>query len=239
MNTYMSFAEQLDGKSHYERVAEVLDESGSMDDPDWPPTRLHGAMKAAEALIIAKAAASPRDEVGVVSFSETARIIHAPLAVGEGASRLVRSLRNLEPQSSTDIAAGLILGGEMLLGGEIAKLSDSRRSVARWLSHLLYDDPEPPRLAPARDGVLNRIILLSDGDQMEPGDPAKVAKMLKKKGVIIDCVGIGGSSNEVNENLLKQIASRGPDGRPRYAFIGDKQKLIRKFKELANRIRPA
>ena len=53
----------------------------------------------------------------------------------------------------------------------------------------------------------------------------------------IDCVGIGGDPSAVNEVDLRTIASRHADGvTPRYAFIGDKGGLIKKFEELAGRI---
>ena len=60
---------------------------------------------------------------------------------------------------------------------------------------------------------------------------------MKQSGVTIDCVGIGGEPSDVDEPLLRAIASFHADGvTPRYAFIGDKSNLIEKFEELAGRI---
>jgi hypothetical protein len=57
--------------------------------------------------------------------------------------------------------------------------------------------------------------------------------------VIIDCIGIGGSPKDVDEKLLKEIASRNHDGSIRYCFIGDQQQLLRKYENLAHHIKIA
>ena len=79
---------------------------------------------------------------------------------------------------------------------------------------------------------------MTDGDYNVGGSPLRVAQRLKKAGVTIDCIGIGGSEEEVEEEKLKTIASRNPDGSIRYCFIGDQQQLIRKYESLAHHIRP-
>ena len=50
------------------------------------------------------------------------------------------------------------------------------------------------------------------------------------------CVGIGGKPTDVNEKLLKSIASKYPDSSPRYRWIGDKKGLVQHFHQLAGRI---
>ena len=82
-----------------------------------------------------------------------------------------------------------------------------------------------------------RIILLTDGEHLGDENPIHIATRLKRAGVIIDCIGIGGSPKDVDEKLLKQIASRNPNGSIRYCFIGDQQKLLRKYQTLAHHIR--
>ena len=82
-----------------------------------------------------------------------------------------------------------------------------------------------------------RIVLLTDGYHNTGRDPLPIAKELKGAGVCIDCIGIGGEPSDVDEDLLKAIASTHADGvTPRYAFIGDKADLIQRFEELAGRI---
>ena len=84
-----------------------------------------------------------------------------------------------------------------------------------------------------------RIILLTDGGHNTGRPPFSLAEQLKAKGVVIECIGIGGNPGRVDEKGLKRIASTKPDGSPRYCFIGDSATLIRKFEELANPIRTA
>ena len=81
--------------------------------------------------------------------------------------------------------------------------------------------------------------MLTDGEHLGDENPVTIAARLKKAGVIIDCIGIGGSPKDVDEKLLKQIASRNSDGSVRYCFIGDQQELIRKYQSLAQHIRIA
>ena len=80
--------------------------------------------------------------------------------------------------------------------------------------------------------------MLTDGEHNGLSNPEKVADRLKNAGVIIDCIGIGGTPNDVDEKLLKKIASRDRNGSIRYCFIGDQQALIRKYETLARHIRP-
>ena len=82
-----------------------------------------------------------------------------------------------------------------------------------------------------------RIIMLTDGEHNQGGSPVEIASRLKNAGVVIDCIGIGGSPEDVDEELLKQIASRNPDGSVRYCFIGDQSQLLRKYQTLAHHIR--
>ncbi len=82
-----------------------------------------------------------------------------------------------------------------------------------------------------------QVVLLSDGHSTE-SDPRKAAETLKKS-AIIECVGIGGSPSDVDEDLLKWIASEYPDGSKRYRWIGDPEKLSQVFYELAGRITKA
>jgi hypothetical protein len=64
-----------------------------------------------------------------------------------------------------------------------------------------------------------------------------VARRLKAGEVEIDAIGIGGTKKEVDEDLLKEIASQDEAGKPRYWYIGDRAQLVKKFVSLANRLR--
>ena len=78
--------------------------------------------------------------------------------------------------------------------------------------------------------------MLTDGEYNKGGSPLMVASRLKNAGVIIDCIGIGGSPGDVDEENLKQIASRNANGSIRYCFIGDQQQLLQKYQSLARHI---
>ena len=78
-------------------------------------------------------------------------------------------------------------------------------------------------------------ILLTDGGHNVGSAPNHIAKDLKKCAVI-ECVGIGGSPADVDEGLLRQIASSYPDGSKRYRWIGDKERLVEHFHNLAGRL---
>jgi len=80
-----------------------------------------------------------------------------------------------------------------------------------------------------------QVVLLTDGWHNTGSDPKLISDKLREK-AIIECIGIGGSSADVDEELLKYIASCYPDGSKRYRWIGDKQNLVQHFHNLAGRI---
>jgi hypothetical protein len=74
-------------------------------------------------------------------------------------------------------------------------------------------------------------ILQTDG---RGGEPLVVAiKLREELGVVIDVVGIGGSPSEVNEALLRQVATTEPDGSNHYRFVKDLQTLCEHYRRLA------
>lgn len=79
-----------------------------------------------------------------------------------------------------------------------------------------------------------QVVLLSDGENTAR-DPSWQARLLRRK-AIIECVGIGGSPEDVDEQLMREIASEYPDGSKRYRWIGDKGRLVEHFQQLAGRI---
>lgn len=208
-----------------ERLVLAIDASPSMEDDDWPPTRLLAAIEAAIALIVRKCQIAPEDRVGVVAYSKDAWCV-APLdVVGVSCERLCRQIRKIETDSYTNIHAALSKAGELLS-------VDDSQTPSSWISRFLV-----PTQDHERTSDLKRIILLTDGDHNHGESPEAIARQLKNEGVCIDCVGIGGDPSDVNEDLLKTIASTHDDGTtPRYAFIGDKDNLVQKFEQLAGRI---
>jgi Mg-chelatase subunit ChlD len=78
-------------------------------------------------------------------------------------------------------------------------------------------------------GVVRRIVLLTDG---QGGQPLETAKCLKSRGVVIDVIGVGPNPSGVDEKLLRQVASR-IEGESRYCFIRDQYSLKTHYKTLA------
>ncbi len=217
---YLDFA-NAPATGQPERLVVAIDVSPSMEDDDWPPSRLAAAIAAVVALIKRKFRIAPADEVSIVTYGGTAATLCPPLIVGQRADDMISLLDSIDTHGGTNIAAALTEAGRALGLG--------RRGG--WLDLLL------PHATNARSGGFRRVILLTDGHFNTGGSPKSTATALKKAGVCIDCVGIGGDPSAVDEGILRTIASRHEDGvTPRYAFIGDKGGLIQKFEELAGRI---
>lgn len=79
--------------------------------------------------------------------------------------------------------------------------------------------------------LVRRIILLTDG---QGGHPLRTAEDLKGRDVIIDCIGVGDSPGNIDEPLLKNVAST-VQGELRYRFIKDQATLVNHYTQLANK----
>lgn len=82
-----------------------------------------------------------------------------------------------------------------------------------------------------RNDVVRRIVLLTDG---HGGHPLQTAEDLKQRGVVIDVIGVGGNPYNVDEKLLRKVASV-IEGEVRYRFIKDQQTLVAHYTQLANK----
>ena len=83
----------------------------------------------------------------------------------------------------------------------------------------------------SRNDIVRRIVLLTDG---HGGHPLRTAEDLKARGVVIDVIGVGDNPRNVDEKLLKQVAST-IDGENHYWFIKDQQTLVKRYTDLANK----
>jgi hypothetical protein len=212
------------------RVCLVLDVSHSMGFVDWQPTRLAAVKDAAQSFLDVTCRQHPKDKVGMVSFAGSA-VVEQPLTdVYTGTDRLRTAITRLALRPNTNIPSGLVLAGSVLGCEGFGALSWTMGNLGRLAYEKLSGRPALP--------VLRRVVLLTDGENCPPADSIGPAEQLKRAGVEIDVVGIGGSPDAVNEAELRAVASVDPQGRPRYHFIGEKAALISEFRQIANRIAP-
>lgn len=231
---YLHSADSIHANQRPETVMSLVDLSPSMDELDWKPSRLAGAINANIKLMEIKSVRHPQDKIGLIGFWEKASVLHAPVNAGTGLNSLKNALENARGGCGTNFTAALKLAEQMLIR---PSGTSSDGSLLRMLSEIFCEaGPSEPNTSDTR--AVKRIILLTDGDHNQGGNPTRIADRLKNSGVVIDCIGIGGSPRDVNETLLRQIASRKPDGSIRYWFIGDQEKLVRTYESLARHIRP-
>ncbi|VGO16002.1 hypothetical protein PDESU_04591 [Pontiella desulfatans] len=210
----------------------VVDVSPSMEASDYPPSRLMAAIAAIIDLLGIKLERHPDDYVGIVKFSGSASIVQPPLPVGSQYEVLKRAaLNGLTVGGYTNIAAGLKCAADAL--SQHCPVPDRKGGAIKEFFLGSDQGAAPGGVSELKSGIQGHIILLTDGDHNCPGFPRDWGGRLKDSGVVIDCIGIGGSSSDVNECLLKDIASIDESGRPRYRFIDDRDALLMEFREMA------
>lgn len=183
-------------------TAQVLDVSGSMGNPDYPPTRIDGGINASTEYVDTRIEQCPNDRISVVSFNSTAQIV-LPLTPITDKKTIIGAMRNLTAGGGTDIAEGLKAAAEIF-------------------------DKEP------KSNRQRHIIVLTDG---HGGRPLKIAGKLKTEyGAVINVVGIAASCGDVNESLLRKVATTDPDGFCHYRFIKDAETLSEHYRQLATGI---
>lgn len=241
---YLNFAHHTSRNGQLEFLLTLIDLSPSMEDDDWKPSRKAGAVRANIELVKLKARNHPRDMVGVIGFGSYAKILHAPIKLADGVRSICDSLMHIPNPNGTNFTAALTMAEDCFRStSRPLKNNVAGSRLIRALSGLFYE-PDQHAHSSTRElcistEMIRRIIMLTDGEHNGFSNPEKVADRLKSAGVIVDCIGIGGTPNDVDEKILKKIASRNRDGSIRYCFIGDQQTLIRKYESLAQHIRPA
>ena len=80
---------------------------------------------------------------------------------------------------------------------------------------------------------LRRVLLLTDG---HGGSPLRIATRLKSRGVLVEVIGFGGDPSEVNEKVLRRVATTDSDGFVHYWFFQDTESLVAHYEDLATGI---
>jgi len=175
---YLNFANSIH-QDRTETLITLIDVSPSMEEEDWKPTRLAGAIQANKELLKAKIKKHPRDKVGIIGFGGEARLLHAPVCLEEGLRSLQRALKNPWTSSGTNFTAALTLA-ERCLSGATPKQEGSLFS--RMLSEIFCEPtPNKPQIKKGR----KRIAMLTDGEHNLGGSPLKIGTRLKKAGVTL------------------------------------------------------
>jgi len=185
----------------------VVDFSGSMLSTDWLPYRLAAAL-AAIGSYVSRVLAETRDSiVAAVCFSDTAHVL-CPWTP-------VTALANwpLVEREWCERCAAFGFGNTALGEGLCLALD------------LLTTCSGPAQA-----------VVLTDGHHNEGLNPREIAPHLKRRASVA-VVGIGGAPSEVDEPLLKEVASLDGAGTPRYRWIGDGPRaLATHFRALAGHL---
>ncbi len=202
----------------------VIDRSGSMEMTDYQPSRMAAAKASGQEFARTRAGLCLRDRVAVVSYESAATQHCGLLQLESDLARVENAIGSIRTGDFTAIGKGLRRAAKILLPEDDSPCA----KFANWLCGRESDSVRP--------GALQRIILLSDGHHNHGPDPLPIAKRLRKAGVLIDCIGIGGTPDEVDEDLLRRIASRTGNGKRRYRFIKNRHDLTEHYRTLATSI---
>ena len=232
---YINMADRVKSDNQPEILLTMIDLSGSMFADDIKPNRKEAAVRANEEIVRVKKQSYPTDKIGVISFQATAKLSLSPKCSSD-IGKLSGIIDDTGLEGGTDFTAPLELAYNYFAGKPV---KSGNSPIKKMLSSIFFEQSidNYTSIRNENDNSIKRIILLTDGEHLGGISPIDIANKLKSIGVTIDCIGIGGSPMEVDEKLLKQIASRNPDGSIRYCFIGDQQKLLKKYRSLAHHIR--
>jgi len=166
----------------------VIDKSGSMADADK-------LSRVKAALLVLVSQLRETDVLSITVFDSTAQVLWPAQTLSN--REVVRQLiRGLEPGSSTNIHAGLMLG---------------------------YHEA----LKNYREGITNRVILLTDGianqGVTEPSQIARDSLSFNDRGIDLSTIGVG---LDLNKDLLRELAK---SGRGLFHFVADAQDIQKVF----------
>lgn len=161
-------------------------------------------------------------------------------AARRAAAALILRMARLDPQGQLGVVE---FNGSARVLAPLCPVQAHKQSLIDTLQSLTPDNGTDldaglrearQLLSGAGQQVPQRIVLLTDG---QGGDPRATAADLKRRGVVLDMIGIGDCPDHVNEKLLRTIATTDASG-PHYRFIKDEATLIKTFTQLANRNGP-
>lgn len=182
----------------------AFDVSGSMAADDLEPTRIEAAKAVAREFVLRQPSTI---KIGVVAFSNSGFSVQAPTNDQEA---ILAAIARLSPQQGTSLGQGIFSALNTLNPPDpTGPQLDSDGN--------LIPTPSPTPL-PAGTYAPAVMILLTDGENLEPPDPLAAAQAAADQGVRIYPVGIGSPNGttlhvngftvhtQLNEAILQQIA---------------------------------
>jgi len=142
----------------------LLDSSGSMGLPDYPPTRLEGGKQAIRGYLDKLEDNEPDTFVGIVAFGSTAKVLCRPVQIRENGSEIRDALRKDCPEGSTNTGDGLLVASRLIK--DIA-LRNSR--IILLTDGYCTDEPNPVTVAGDLKSEGTQIDIIGIG-----GSPASV-----------------------------------------------------------------
>ncbi len=183
----------------------AFDVSGSMAADDLKPSRMEAAKAATKAFVQNQPAGVV---IGVVAFSDAGLSVQAP-TTDQGA--VLAAIQRLSPARGTSLTQGI-----MAALSSIAT-TENPPPVDYYTNKTPTPTASPAPVAAGSDSAAV-IILLTDGENTAPPDPAAAVKAAADRGVRIDTVGIGSAAGadltisgfkvhtQLDEAALQQIS---------------------------------
>lgn len=183
----------------------AFDVSGSMAAEDLSPNRMAAAKKAALAFV-ERQPASVR--LGVVAFSDSGFSVLPPT---NDQAAIFGAINRLAPERGTSLANGIVVSLDAIF-------LDPDADKPRLYSNITPVPTATPSPVPAGSNQSAAIVLLTDGENTAPPDPADAVQLAMDRGVRIYPIGIGSPKGatlqvegftvhtQLDEATLQQIA---------------------------------
>jgi Ca-activated chloride channel family protein len=210
----------------------AFDVSGSMAADDLRPTRMEAAKAAARAFV-ERQPESVR--IGIVAFSDNGLSVQVPT---NDKAEVEAAINRLAPSRGTSLANGILASLNAITLAETGE-------PPRLYSNLTPTVSPTPVPVPKGSHTSAMIVLLTDGDNTSPPDPAAAVQLATDRGVRIHTVGIGSAAGatlqvegfsvftQLDEAGLKQIAERTGGS---YSNATDEQSLQAIYDSLDSRL---
>ena len=156
----------------------AFDVSDSMAADDLKPTRMEAAKAAATTFVQNQPAGVV---IGLVAFSDAGLSVQAPT---DDQGAVLAAISRLQPERGTSLGQGILASLSAI------ETEENPPPTNYYSSRTPAPSTSPAPVPPGSDSSA-LIILLTDGENTQPPDPASAAQVAANRGVRIDTVGIG------------------------------------------------